>query len=244
MTVTARPRLLALATAAALVAGPGLALAQGTGTTPGTTPGTATSPPASRQEQTLQNNSATRALDRAAGTNTSGAYPGQSDGTPGNPPGTAATRALDRAAGTNTSGAYPGQSDGTPGNPPGTAAERELDRATEPDRAAPRPDRRSEAAPRLLLAQNPLGPRPGLESGATLSGPEAKSGTGNNTGNAPGGSTTPTPGNAASQPERQGGMAPSGGPSQFTTGAPSLETREVRPPTGNPTPQQRPESAN
>jgi len=50
---------------------------------------------------------ATRALDRAAGTNTSGAYPLQSNGMPGNPPGTKATRALDRAAGTNTSGAYP-----------------------------------------------------------------------------------------------------------------------------------------
>jgi len=35
-----------------------------------------------------------RALDRAAGTNTSGAYPGQSDGTPGNPPGTAVGRAV------------------------------------------------------------------------------------------------------------------------------------------------------
>ena len=45
--------------------------------------------------------------DRAAGTNTSGAYPAQADGKPGNPPGTAATRALDRAAGTDVSGAYP-----------------------------------------------------------------------------------------------------------------------------------------
>ncbi|MFB9969361.1 hypothetical protein ACFFMP_04580 [Pseudoroseomonas cervicalis] len=72
-----------------------------------------------------------RALDRAAGTNTSGAYPSQSDGMPGNPPGTAATRAVDRAAGTNTSGAYPTQSDGTPGNPPGTAATRAYDRATD-----------------------------------------------------------------------------------------------------------------
>ena len=68
--------------------------------------------------------------DRAAGTNTSGRYPSQSDGTPGNPPGTATTRALDRAAGTNTSGAYPGQSDGTRANPPGTAATRTYDRAT------------------------------------------------------------------------------------------------------------------
>jgi hypothetical protein len=51
---------------------------------------------------------AERALDRAAGTNTSGAYPSQSDGRAGNPPGTAATRAYDRATGSNTSGAYPG----------------------------------------------------------------------------------------------------------------------------------------
>jgi len=73
---------------------------------------------------------ATRALDRAAGTNTSGAYPAQSDGMPANPPGTEATRALDRAAGTNTSGAYPAQSDGTPANPRGTAAGRAVNRAT------------------------------------------------------------------------------------------------------------------
>lgn len=75
---------------------------------------------------------ATRTLDRAAGTNTSGAYPMQSDGRPGNPPGTAAERSLDRAAGTNTSGAYPMQSDGMPGNPPGTAAGRAVNRATTP----------------------------------------------------------------------------------------------------------------
>lgn len=73
---------------------------------------------------------ASRAVDRAAGTNVSGAYPSQRDGAPGNPPGTQASRALDRAAGTNTSGAYPGQADGMPGNPPGTAAGRALDRAT------------------------------------------------------------------------------------------------------------------
>jgi len=67
-----------------------------------------------------------RAADRAAGTNTSGAYPSQSDGTRSNPPGTAPERALDRAAGTNTSGAYPSQSDGTPSNPRGTAAGRAI----------------------------------------------------------------------------------------------------------------------
>lgn len=73
-----------------------------------------------------------RALDRAAGTDTSGAYPAQRDGTRANPPGTAAGRAFDRAAGTNTSGAYPSQSNGTPGNPPGTAAGRAANRAAAP----------------------------------------------------------------------------------------------------------------
>jgi len=38
-----------------------------------------------------------RAMDRAAGTNVSGAYPTQTDGMPGNPPGTAAGRTVDRA---------------------------------------------------------------------------------------------------------------------------------------------------
>lgn len=70
------------------------------------------------------NNGATRSLDRAAGTDTSGAYPAQKDGTPGNPPGTAAGRALDRAAGTDNSGAYPSQADGTKNNPRGTMASR------------------------------------------------------------------------------------------------------------------------
>ena len=78
-------------------------------------------------------NSATRAVDRAAGTDMSGAYPNQADGTPGNPKGTAATRTFDRAAGTNTSGAYPSQSDGTPANPSGTSATRAYDRATGSD---------------------------------------------------------------------------------------------------------------
>jgi len=69
---------------------------------------------------------AERAVDRAAGTNTSGAYPAQSDGTRANPPGTAAERTLDRAAGTDTSGAYPRQRDCTASNPPGTAVSRAL----------------------------------------------------------------------------------------------------------------------
>ncbi|MDB5413370.1 MAG: hypothetical protein JWR10_1705, partial [Rubritepida sp.] len=57
-------------------------------------------------------------------------YTRQSDGMPGNPPGTAAERAVDRAAGTNTSGAYPAQSDGTAANPRGTAAGRALGTTT------------------------------------------------------------------------------------------------------------------
>ena len=59
------------------------------------------------EDSAVRNNAATRAADRAAGTDTSGAYPSQRDGTPGNPPGTAATRTFDRAAGTDASGAYP-----------------------------------------------------------------------------------------------------------------------------------------
>ena len=71
-------------------------------------------------------NAAERALDRAAGTNTSGAFPRQSDGTAVNPPGTAAERTLDRNAGTNTSGAFPRQRDCTPRNPAGTQVSRAL----------------------------------------------------------------------------------------------------------------------
>ena len=95
---------------------------------------------------------ASRTLDRAAGTDTSGAYPAQADGTAENPRGTvvsraahhtgrsvhhvtrrtqtlknnSATRTLDRAAGTDNSGAYPAQADGTPGNPKGTVVSRTL----------------------------------------------------------------------------------------------------------------------
>ena len=71
-----------------------------------------------------------QSFDRAAGTDTSGVYPSQRDGTPANPSGTAATRAFDRAAGTDVSGAYPSQRDGTPANPRGTAISRTYDRAT------------------------------------------------------------------------------------------------------------------
>jgi len=75
-----------------------------------------------------------RATDRAAGTNVSGAYPSQSDGTVANPRGTETSRAVDRASGTNVSGAYPSQSDGTINNPPGTAAGRTIDRALDTNR--------------------------------------------------------------------------------------------------------------
>jgi len=73
--------------------------------TPGNPPGTAV----------------TRGLDRALGTNMSGAYPANSDGTPNNPPGTAAGRAADRAAEGTTGTAAGGTmaqntSPGTPGN--------------------------------------------------------------------------------------------------------------------------------
>ena len=91
-----------------------------------------------------------RAFDRAAGTDTSGAYPSQADGTRENPRGTvvsrtahratrhnssrnaqnvqnnSVTRGVDRAAGTDNSGAYPAQADGMPGNPRGTAVSRTL----------------------------------------------------------------------------------------------------------------------
>lgn len=79
---------------------------------------------AAAMAQIPASNAATRTLDRAAGTDTSGAYPAQKDGTPANPPGTAAGRTLDRAAGTNNSGAYPQQADGTKNNPRGTAVSR------------------------------------------------------------------------------------------------------------------------
>jgi len=51
--------------------------------------------------------SACATYDRAAGTNTSGYYPSQRDGTRNNPSGTALGRAYDRASGNNVSGAYP-----------------------------------------------------------------------------------------------------------------------------------------
>jgi hypothetical protein len=45
---------------------------------------------------TVENNATTRAVDRAAGTNTSTEHPLHSDGMPGNPPGTAVSRAVDK----------------------------------------------------------------------------------------------------------------------------------------------------
>ena len=59
--------------------------------TPGNPPGTA----------------AVRAFDREAGTNQSGAFPGQADGTPNNPRGTGGSRMIDRATGSNLSGNPP-----------------------------------------------------------------------------------------------------------------------------------------
>ncbi len=52
---------------------------------------------------------AAAAVDKALGTNVSGANPGANapDGTPGNPSGTAASRAVDKTLGTNISGANP-----------------------------------------------------------------------------------------------------------------------------------------
>ncbi|MBX6372674.1 MAG: hypothetical protein IRZ13_00380 [Acetobacteraceae bacterium] len=88
--------------------------------TPGNPPGTA----------------ASRAADRALGTNMSGAYPAQSDATLGNSHGTGATRA---ASGRAERGAQltpradddghvlPKSPDGTPGNPPGTEVSRGID---------------------------------------------------------------------------------------------------------------------
>lgn len=45
---------------------------------------------------TVENNATTRAVDRAAGTNTSSENPLHTDGMPGNPPGTAVSRAVDK----------------------------------------------------------------------------------------------------------------------------------------------------
>ena len=70
------------------------------------------------------------AYDRAAGTDSSGIYPQQQNGSLANPSGTAGTRALDRAAGTDLSGAYPDQQDGTSGNPSGSRFGRAYDRVT------------------------------------------------------------------------------------------------------------------
>ena len=52
-------------------------------------------------------NPVTRAADRALGTDMSGAYPGQADGTPENPRGTMASRGADKTLGTNVSGTNP-----------------------------------------------------------------------------------------------------------------------------------------
>ena len=96
--------------------------------TPGNPPGTA----------------ASRAADRAMGTNVSGAYPGQSDGTMANPSGTAASRAASRTtAGTNDGSILPHTPDGTPGNPRGTAVTRGFDEAMGTDVSGAHPENRT-----------------------------------------------------------------------------------------------------
>lgn len=93
--MTSRNQLLALTAATVLLAGPGWAQTSTQNNPPGT--------------------AATRALDRAAGTNTSGANPQNSDGTPNNPAGTAAGRAAEGV----TTGT---PSSSTPPNPPASTA--------------------------------------------------------------------------------------------------------------------------
>lgn len=56
--------------------------------------GLAACDPSDRQQGDPPGSAAGRATDRALGTNMSGAYPQQSDGTRANPPGTAAERAV------------------------------------------------------------------------------------------------------------------------------------------------------
>jgi hypothetical protein len=82
-------------------------------------------------------NAAERTIDRAAGTDMSGAYPSQRDGTRNNPPGTAVQRGYDRATGSDTSGAFPAQR-----NLPGNAAERAYDRTTGSDTSGAYPQNR------------------------------------------------------------------------------------------------------
>lgn len=57
--------------------------------------GLAACDPTDRQSGDPPGSALGRATDRAMGTNMSGAYPSQRDGTPANPRGTAAERALD-----------------------------------------------------------------------------------------------------------------------------------------------------
>jgi len=85
-----------MAASTGMTTGAGLGAGTGTGLGAGTS--SDTNPPGT---------AASRAFDRAAETNVSGAYPSQSDGTAANPPGTAAERAVDKAAGTSTSGTKP-----------------------------------------------------------------------------------------------------------------------------------------
>jgi hypothetical protein len=83
---------------------------------------------------------ASRAADRALGTNMSGAYPEHSAGSAATPPGTRAGPAVDRAGSPPRGGSsqltpradddgyiLPRTPDGTPGNPPGTELSRGID---------------------------------------------------------------------------------------------------------------------
>lgn len=97
--------------AASSSAVPGATMGTTTGSTMGTTGATTgTNPPGT---------AASRATDRALGTNSTGTNPANRnvDGTTGNPPGTAATRAMDRALGTNSTGTNPAGANTTTGTP-------------------------------------------------------------------------------------------------------------------------------
>lgn len=108
--MTTRQSLLAMTTAAGLLALPVFAFAQ----QGGSATGSATPPHAATQ---AQNNTAK-----------------PPDGTPGNPPSTATQRAADSVTGNRT------PPDGTPGNPPGTAAGRAVDRALDTNMSGAHPE--------------------------------------------------------------------------------------------------------
>jgi hypothetical protein len=144
-----RTSMIALATVALIGLG-GAAQAQlsgqGSGTTPGTTgtmPGTTTTPahptpmaPGATDTNNPPGTAATRLLDRTLGTNTSGAYPQNSDGTSNNPPGTAAGRAADRAT-DGTATTAPGANTAPPDTRPSAPTGSSVGRATEGQTGVP-----------------------------------------------------------------------------------------------------------